>query len=137
MPPEAARLTKPSDEEIRLRAYFISEDRRRFALPGDADSDWREAKQQLLGGTTSISSATTLATYTPKPEYPSEARTRHITGSGVCVAEVDPASGNVTAVSMAESTGNPLLDDSAVRTFRKWRFKPRTVSRVRIPIEFR
>ena len=48
MPPEAARLTEPSDEEIRLRAYFISEHRRRFALPGDADSDWREAKQQLL-----------------------------------------------------------------------------------------
>jgi hypothetical protein len=48
MPPEAARLTEPSDEEIRLRAYFISEHRRIFALPGDADSDWREAKQQLL-----------------------------------------------------------------------------------------
>jgi hypothetical protein len=48
MPPEAARLTEPSDEEIRLRAYFISEHRRRCALPGDADSDWREAKQQLL-----------------------------------------------------------------------------------------
>jgi hypothetical protein len=48
MPPEAAQLTEPSDEEIRLRAYFISEHRRRFALPGDADSDWREAKQQLL-----------------------------------------------------------------------------------------
>src|SRR5438552_7476051 len=48
MAPEAARLTEPSDEEIRLRAYFISEHRRRFALPGDADSDWREAKQQLI-----------------------------------------------------------------------------------------
>ena len=46
MPSEAARLTEPSDEEIRLRAYFISEHRRRFALPGDADSDWREAKRQ-------------------------------------------------------------------------------------------
>jgi hypothetical protein len=44
MPPEAAQLTEPSDEGIRLRAYFISEHRRRFALPGDADSDWREAK---------------------------------------------------------------------------------------------
>lgn len=77
------------------------------------------------------------ATYAPKPEYPSEARTRHITGSGVCVVDVDPGSGNVTGASMAESTGNPILDDSAVRTFRKWRFKPGTVSRVRIPVEFR
>ena len=38
----------PSDEAIRLRAYFISERRRRFALPGDADSDWLEARRQLL-----------------------------------------------------------------------------------------
>ncbi len=88
------------------------------------------------GGTTSISSSR-AATYAPKPEYPSEARTRHITGSGVCVVDVDPGSGNVTGASMAQSTGNPILDDSAVRTFRKWRFKPGTVSRIRIPVEFR
>jgi protein TonB len=88
------------------------------------------------GGTMSISPSR-AATYAPKPEYPSEARTRHITGSGVCVVDVDPGSGNVTGASMAESTGNPILDDSAVRTFRKWRFKPGTVSRVRIPVEFR
>jgi len=48
MPPEAGTIARPSDEETRLRAYFISERRRRFALPGDADSDWLEAKRQLL-----------------------------------------------------------------------------------------
>jgi hypothetical protein len=46
--PEAGRLSELSDDAIRLRAYFISERRRRFALPGDADSDWLEAKRQLL-----------------------------------------------------------------------------------------
>jgi hypothetical protein len=44
----AAGIPGPSDEAIRLRAYFISERRRRFALPGDAESDWLEAKRQLL-----------------------------------------------------------------------------------------
>jgi hypothetical protein len=44
----APRFTEPSDEAIRLRAYFISERRRRFALPGDAESDWLEARRQLL-----------------------------------------------------------------------------------------
>jgi len=39
---------EPSEDAVRLRAYFISERRRRFALPGDADSDWLEAKRQLL-----------------------------------------------------------------------------------------
>jgi hypothetical protein len=48
MPTEAGTTARPSDEEIRLRAYFISERRRRFALPGDADSDWLEARRQLL-----------------------------------------------------------------------------------------
>jgi hypothetical protein len=38
----------PADEAIRTRAYFISERRRRFDLPGDANSDWIEAKRQLL-----------------------------------------------------------------------------------------
>jgi hypothetical protein len=37
-----------SDDAVRLRAYFISERRHRFALPGDAESDWLEAKRQLL-----------------------------------------------------------------------------------------
>ena len=47
--PEAKGLSEPLDDDaIRLRAYFISERRRRFALPGDADSDWLEAKRQLL-----------------------------------------------------------------------------------------
>jgi hypothetical protein len=62
MPPEAARLTEPSDEETRLRAYFISEHRRRFALPGDADSDWREAKQQLLSESGELSGRSTITT---------------------------------------------------------------------------
>ena len=45
--PAAVELD-PTDEQIRTRAYFISERRRRFALPGDANSDWLEAKRQLL-----------------------------------------------------------------------------------------
>jgi hypothetical protein len=46
-----AGATKPNDEEIRIRAYFISERRRRLGLPGDASSDWLEAKKQLLSET--------------------------------------------------------------------------------------
>ena len=38
----------PTEEEIRIRAYFISERRHRLALPGDATSDWEEARRQLL-----------------------------------------------------------------------------------------
>ncbi|PYJ63908.1 MAG: hypothetical protein DMF42_04220 [Verrucomicrobia bacterium] len=48
MPAEAGTMAPPSDDAVRVRAYFISERRRRFALPGDAESDWLEAKRQLL-----------------------------------------------------------------------------------------
>jgi len=37
-----------SDEAIRTRAYFIAEHRKRMSLPGDANSDWIEARRQLL-----------------------------------------------------------------------------------------
>lgn len=47
----AATVFDPTDEQIQMRAYFISERRRRFALPGDANSDWLEAKRQLLSDT--------------------------------------------------------------------------------------
>jgi len=86
--------------------------------------------------TMSISSATALAIYAPRPNYPSEARSQRITGSGVCVVSVDPRNGSVTEASMAQSTGDPRLDNAAIRAFRQWRFKPGTVSKVKIPIEF-
>jgi TonB family protein len=85
---------------------------------------------------TSYSSAKALATFTPLPKYPSRARSPSATGIGVCMVSVDPASGRVTGASMEQSTGDRTLDKSAVDAFQKWRFKPGTVSKVRIPIEF-
>ena len=87
-------------------------------------------------GPMSISSAKALATFAPRPAYPYEARAHHITGSGVCVVTVDTASGNVSSAEMAQSLGAPMLDNAAVSAFRNWRFKPGTVSKVRIPITF-
>lgn len=49
--PVPARAFDPTDAQIQTRAYFISERRRRFDLPGDANSDWLEAKRQLLSET--------------------------------------------------------------------------------------
>jgi protein TonB len=87
-------------------------------------------------GTMSISGAKALTTYAPKPQYPYEARSRRITGSGVCVVTVDPGSGSVTSATMAQSIGNPILDNAAVSGFRQWRFKPGSVARVKIPITY-
>jgi TonB family protein len=37
---------------------------------------------------------------------------------------------------MLKSTGNKLLDGSALEALSRWRFKPGTVSQVQIPINF-
>jgi len=87
-------------------------------------------------GTMSISSVSALAVFAPRPEYPREARAHRVAGSGVCVLSVDTGSGRVTKASIAQSTGNQILDDSAVSTFRTWIFKPRKVSTVSISFGF-
>jgi TonB family protein len=51
------------------------------------------------------------------------------------VVSVDP-SGNVTSADMAASIGNPILDNSATSAFRRWKFKPGSVSKAKIPITF-
>lgn len=38
---------EPSDDDIRLRAYFIAERRINLSLPGDSAQDWIEALRQL------------------------------------------------------------------------------------------
>src|SRR5689334_6415667 len=92
---------------------------------------------QGVTGTMSITGAKAIAIYAPKPDYPYEARSRHQTGSGVAVLSVDTASGNVTDASMAQSIGSPILDQSTVSTFRRWRFRPGACApKVKVPITY-
>ena len=60
----------------------------------------------------------------PKPTKLPEASRRHLAGSGRFLLQVDKTSGAVTSVSIVKSTGQPLLDQSAIQAFQKWRFAP-------------
>jgi TonB family protein len=84
----------------------------------------------------SLSVAQSMAISAPLPEYPYEAKRRHLTGSGICLVTVDTATGTVTNATMFQSTGSPLLDKLTIQTFKSWRFKPGTVSEVRVPISY-
>ena len=77
-----------------------------------------------------------LAIYAPRPQYPYEARARHIFGAGVAILAVDWNTGFVKSAAMGASTGSAILDNAALDAFRKWQFQPRTVWKVRIPIRF-
>jgi TonB family protein len=78
------------------------------------------------------------ATYTPKPEYRDEWARRGLTGKGVVLVTIDKQTGKVTQAQMLKSTGNQLLDGSALEAYSRWRFEPGTVtvSQLKIPVEF-
>jgi len=68
--------------------------------------------------------AAALGAYTPRPEYPLEARRNRITGNGVFLMDIDIPSGIVQNVTIEHSTGSRILDAAVVSTFTRWRFKP-------------
>jgi len=84
----------------------------------------------------SLSVAQSMAISAPLPDYTYEMKRRNLTGSGTCVVTVDTATGTVTNATMSQSTGNALLDKLTIQTFKSWRFKPGTVSEVRVPISY-
>jgi hypothetical protein len=43
-----ASPAEPTDDEIRIRAYFLAERRHKLSLPGDSAHDWIEARRQLI-----------------------------------------------------------------------------------------
>lgn len=71
--------------------------------------------------------------YAPVPSYPREAREKEMSGAGWYVLDIDVRNGHVTRALVAVSSGHKFLDNVALRTFREWRFKPGTVSRVKVP----
>ncbi|KZY72576.1 hypothetical protein A3742_08155 [Oleiphilus sp. HI0071] len=82
-----------------------------------------------------------FATPPTPPTYPSMARRRGVEGTVVIEVSLD-ALGSQTHLKIQKSSGNPLLDNSAVNAVREWRFLPHQVkglaiaSRVHIPVRF-
>jgi TonB family protein len=64
-----------------------------------------------------------------RPDYPIEARRRHMTGAGKFVLYVDSKSGDVTSIKIEKSTGHQILDVACLKALIQWRFKPGTVTK--------
>ena len=115
-----------------------SADERLNAAMLDAVKQLRYTPARLNGSPVSaanyiiFSKETGLATFSPRPRYPLP----RPTGSGVALLEVDETTGRVISATMEKSTGHKILDDAALEAFRRWRFKPGTVRKIRIPITF-
>jgi len=109
---------------------------RELATPAVKEKEKTRVKTHATPAVMSLSSAKAEVVSAPPPVYPYQAKHAHITGSGVCVMTVDTAIGKVTDATMEQSTGNAILDKAATNAFRQWRFKPGTVSKVRVPITY-
>ena len=124
----------PSAEELARPA--ATTEKKAHAKQRATPSAQPEVAGSPVGGVMSLVAARAIAVKTRLPDYPYEAQRTNITGSGVCVMLVDIATGKVTSATMEQSTGNVLLDKVTTDAFRKWRFKPGTVSEVRVPVTY-
>jgi TonB family protein len=70
------------------------------------------------------------------PEYPLFERAAWHQGAGVFRLVLNPSNGSVVTVIIVKSTGFWALDQSAVASFRQWRFKPRKWKQIEIPAVF-
>ena len=75
------------------------------------------------------------AIYAPRPSVPERALREFWSGSGLFLFNVRP-DGTVSRVDVLRSTGHNELDAAVVAAFSKWRFRPHTVRKVRIPVTF-
>jgi protein TonB len=80
--------------------------------------------------------------YWPQPSIPDDLRSETFEKNFVALFTLGP-DGKPIDVKMTQSTGNAELDDIALKTAKKWRFKPATLdgtgveSKVKLTIEFR
>jgi TonB family protein len=76
-----------------------------------------------------------FAIRTPPLKYPPEAAKAHITGHGFFKLNIDRI-GRAVSVETLQSTGSAILDKAAVETLMRWRFKPRTLKVLTMPVHF-
>ena len=69
--------------------------------------------------------------------YPVMSRLVRSRGTGLYEMQVETSTGNVEEVVILKSTGARILDIECMRALGRWRFKPGTVTAVRMPVTFR
>ena len=65
--------------------------------------------------------------------YPPEDRQVHTPRGGEFILRIDPKSGEVTSITIEKRTGDELLDRVCLKELIALKFKPKTVTNVRVP----
>lgn len=72
----------------------------------------------------------------PKPVYPPEAASQHLSGTGKYLLQFDQATGKVIDVTVSQSAGSPILDNAAITAFRQWHEDPQCAKEVTMTMTF-
>jgi TonB family protein len=108
------------------------------------------------GQTSSVSSATTQTTTSssratsstetssaaggslngPRPKYSQAARDSHLSGTGTYLLHFDTSTGDVTDVTVTQSSGSAVLDQAAIDAFRQWHAQPNGKKEFPLTISF-
>ncbi len=100
-----------------------------------------DTARQPANGSTTTATAPRVAS-NPPPAYPRQAREEGWAGSVWLQIRVG-SNGRVEAVNLEQSSGYPLLDETAIEAVRRWNFEPARqagqaiATMVRVPIRFR
>jgi TonB family protein len=76
-----------------------------------------------------------FALETPQLKYPPEAVKAHITGHGFFKLNINRR-GRAVSVETLQSTRSAILDKAAIETLMRWRFKPKTLKELTMPVHF-
>jgi len=139
--PDAALVSQPIEKSAPIAA---SAEPNASALPGSSTMAVPKGQAQVLQETVRTAEPDVQAAYkeNPKPPYPKAAFRVGAEGTVEVAVEVNP-DGSVSAVRLAQSSGNELLDQSALDTIKGWRFRSArkdgvmTKTVVRVPITFK
>ncbi|HXQ02690.1 MAG TPA: TonB family protein [Candidatus Udaeobacter sp.] len=106
-------------------------------IASDAKPRWPEMAQAVVTPTPSPRpTAKPRLVYAPAPAFPSDVRSRPgATWSGRFRLNFN-ARGNVTNVQVIQSTGNNVIDQSALSTLRQWRSAPGQDWAATVPVTF-
>jgi TonB family protein len=130
----------------RLPGPVIDEEK---PTPSSSESEKAKPKHRAKPKSEEYSAGSTVPASTPKhsgsarnltgpaPQYPPLASAQSLAGKGVYLLHFDTNTGAVTDVTITQSTGSVLLDQTCIAAFRQWHEDPNGPKEVPMTMTFK
>lgn len=134
-------LTPNSDgqtAEVTMKGLLMNDSTtfRRASSATTSASQTTTPSQPRTTGSTEVSSAAGGSMNGPRPKYSQAARDAHLSGTGTYLLHFDTSTGDVTNVTVTQSSGSAVLDQAAIDAFRQWHAQPNGKKEFPLTISF-